>query len=230
MEVRMVPTLTTVFFQFLPELQYDSWVTIGHAPEDGTAQQSLTIANSPNQNWVAAFEAGGDIVIDDIFGGLWSIFNDGNDQGLAGADNKVLLAQLTTDGTITAQLAVQYFPDYVDGVGADGLQDTREYVNLSTTCGPNSPCGYDDATANTDDGSCVTLDTTGCVPVFMDGYSYSVVEIGDQCWFAENLRTTVYRNGDAIPASLTDGDWSSTTSGATCGVWRGQQLMQQLQS
>ncbi len=51
-------------------------------------------------------------------------------------------------------------------------------------------------------------------PTF-DGYSYAAVFIGDQCWFAENLRTTVYRNGDAIPASLTDGDWSSTTSGAT---------------
>ncbi len=51
-------------------------------------------------------------------------------------------------------------------------------------------------------------------PTF-DGYSYGAVLIGDQCWFAENLRTTVYHNGDAIPASLTVGDWSSTTSGAT---------------
>ena len=69
------------------------------------------------------------------------------------------------------------------------------------------------ASANTDDGSCATLPCSDDVE--MDGYSYSVVEIGDQCWFAENLRTTAYRNGDAIPAGLTDGDWSSTTSGAT---------------
>ncbi len=72
-----------------------------------------------------------------------------------------------------------------------------------------------DVAANTDDGSCVTLDTTGCAPVSMGGHTYSVVEIGDQCWFAENLRTTVYGNGDAIPTSLTDGEWGSTTSGAT---------------
>ena len=39
--------------------------------------------------------------------------------------------------------------------------------------------------------------------------------VGDQCWFAENLRTTTYLNGDVIPAGLTDGDWTSTTSGAT---------------
>ena len=51
-------------------------------------------------------------------------------------------------------------------------------------------------------------------PTF-DGYSYAAVFIGDQCWFAENLRTTTYLNGDVIPAGLTDGDWSSTTSGAT---------------
>ena len=30
------------------------------------------------------------------------------------------------------------------------------------------------------------------------GYDYELVEIGDQCWFAENLRTTSYRNGEVI--------------------------------
>ncbi len=72
-----------------------------------------------------------------------------------------------------------------------------------------------DATATTDDGSCVTLIDPNCVDVTMDGHTYSVVQIGDQCWFAENLRTTTYRNGDVIPAGLTDGEWTSTTSGAT---------------
>ena len=31
-----------------------------------------------------------------------------------------------------------------------------------------------------------------------DGYNYPVVQIGDQVWMAENLKTTRYRNGDAI--------------------------------
>ncbi len=48
----------------------------------------------------------------------------------------------------------------------------------------------------------------------MDGYSYSVVEIGDQCWFAENLRTENYTNGDAIPTGLSGSDWSATQNGA----------------
>jgi len=52
------------------------------------------------------------------------------------------------------------------------------------------------------------------LPWEFQGYEYSTVEIGDQCWFAENLRTEHYTNGDSIPANLSDGEWSSTTSGA----------------
>ncbi len=52
-------------------------------------------------------------------------------------------------------------------------------------------------------------------PIAMDGYSYSTILIGTNAGLRENLRTTVYENGDAIPASLTDGEWGSTTSGAT---------------
>ena len=51
-------------------------------------------------------------------------------------------------------------------------------------------------------------------PVSYQGYDYVTVLIGDQCWFAENLRSENYENGDAIPANLSDGEWSSTTSGA----------------
>jgi uncharacterized protein (TIGR02145 family) len=52
-------------------------------------------------------------------------------------------------------------------------------------------------------------------PVSYQGYNYATVLIGDQCWFAENLRSENYENGDAIPSDLTTSDWSSTTSGAT---------------
>jgi uncharacterized protein (TIGR02145 family) len=52
-------------------------------------------------------------------------------------------------------------------------------------------------------------------PVSYQGYDYATVLIGEQCWFAENLRSENYENGDAIPAGLSNGEWSSTTSGAT---------------
>ena len=61
-----------------------------------------------------------------------------------------------------------------------------------------------------------------CAPFFGDcgdsvsyqGYDYATVLIGDQCWFAENLRNEYYENGDAIPSNLSDSDWDNTTSGA----------------
>ena len=51
-------------------------------------------------------------------------------------------------------------------------------------------------------------------PLEYQGYDYETVQIGEQCWFAENLRAENYRNGDAIPANLSDGEWSSTSTGA----------------
>ena len=51
-------------------------------------------------------------------------------------------------------------------------------------------------------------------PIEYNGYEYRTVRIGDQCWFAENLRTEEYNNGDMIPANLSDSEWGSTPSGA----------------
>ena len=71
------------------------------------------------------------------------------------------------------------------------------------------------ASANTDDGSCATLAST-CDSPSMDGYDYAVVEIGDQCWFAENLRTTVYADGSAIPEETDGTAWAGLSAGARC--------------
>ena len=53
-----------------------------------------------------------------------------------------------------------------------------------------------------------------CEPAVFDGYEYETVAVGCQCWFAENLRTTIYNNGDSIPSDLDAATWSSTTEGA----------------
>ena len=51
--------------------------------------------------------------------------------------------------------------------------------------------------------------------VFYHGYTYSLVAIGNQCWFAENLRNTLYSNGDSIPRDLSEDDWEATFYGAS---------------
>ena len=52
-------------------------------------------------------------------------------------------------------------------------------------------------------------------PVSYQGYDYATVLIGDQCWFAENLRNELYLNGDSIPSNLNNSEWESATSGAS---------------
>jgi uncharacterized protein (TIGR02145 family) len=109
----------------------------------------------------------------------------------------MLLAGILMPTTSFAQSNTLFNPDY-NGDGFIGVDDILGALSFYDTAweGPVSPswsCGE---------------------AITYAGVGYSTVQIGDQCWFAENLRTTTYLNGDAIPQNLSDGDWSSTTSGA----------------
>ena len=85
-----------------------------------------------------------------------------------------------------------YDPDY-DGDGVIDIGDLTHLLALFGNCEEAPVCSSPD----------------------MDGYAYSVVQIGDQCWFAENLRTTLYADGTEIPSGLTDSEWESANFGAT---------------
>ncbi|MEC8399732.1 MAG: FISUMP domain-containing protein, partial [Bacteroidota bacterium] len=85
-----------------------------------------------------------------------------------------------------------------DAVVDDGSCD----FNSCAGCTDPTALNYDPS-ATLDDGSC-ELDpaatTADCVSdVDFDNYSYPVVAIGGQCWFAENLRSTVFQDGTLIP-------------------------------
>lgn len=54
----------------------------------------------------------------------------------------------------------------------------------------------------------------GYSEVDYNGYSYSTTPINGECWFAENLRTDAYTNGDPISTGLSQAAWLATTSGA----------------
>ena len=46
----------------------------------------------------------------------------------------------------------------------------------------------------------------GEISVNYHGYDYDLVEIGDQCWFREDLKTNKYKNGESIYANLLSGE------------------------
>ena len=54
------------------------------------------------------------------------------------------------------------------------------------------------------------------VPLEYQGYDYETVQIGEQCWFAENLRAENYLNGDVIPMVTENEEWLGTMQGARC--------------
>jgi uncharacterized protein (TIGR02145 family) len=122
-------------------------------------------------------------------------------------------ATANTDDGSCATLVIEGCTDpaYLEYDAAANTDDGSCATSVVGGCTDATDLNYDPA-ANTDDGSCASY---SCSSVEFNGHTYSVVEIGDQCWFAENLRTTIYANGDVIPAGLTDGEWTLTTSGAT---------------
>jgi uncharacterized protein (TIGR02145 family) len=76
-----------------------------------------------------------------------------------------------------------------------------------------------DPVANLDDGSCHTL--LNCLDGDVNTYNgddYEIVTIGNQCWFAENLRTAYYRNGHPIDHVMDQSEWNDCQNDST-GAW-----------
>jgi uncharacterized protein (TIGR02145 family) len=50
----------------------------------------------------------------------------------------------------------------------------------------------------------------------IDGNTYKTIQIGNQEWMAENLKTTKYSNGVSIPNITDDNEWRNSKTGAYC--------------
>ena len=95
----------------------------------------------------------------------------------------------------SVQLCVVANPSDTDFDGCVSMTDLLDLLTVFGTCNeiPSWLCGD---------------------PLEYQGYDYGAVQIGEQCWFAENPEMNFYLNGDAVAANLNESDWSEATYGA----------------
>ena len=139
-----------LFFSSFPDLATDSWLTIGIDQAPAAGEGSISTAVAAGDTWGADFEAGGNLEINSFFGGSWFALNNVTN-GFAGADNRVLVAQLTTDGNVTGSLYTQIFP------GGDSSQELLLNLTFGATgcgCTDDTACNYDATASYDDNDSC----------------------------------------------------------------------------
>ena len=184
--------INPLFFTVVPALNYDSWLTIGIDGVAAAGESAISVVQAPEDNWISTFNGGGDLELDSFFGGSWFALITANN-GFAGDDQRVLVAQLTTDGDVSGQLYVQVFPN--------GDQSLDSYLTLSfggNECGcmDETACNYSEV-ATYDDGSCA-------YPAF--GYDCDGECVGDEdgdgvCDDLEIFGCTVEGNCNYDPAA-----------------------------
>jgi hypothetical protein len=152
--------INPAFFGVAPELQYDSWFTIGY--ENQTNNQLLTVGLTAP---LVGFEAGGNLVVNDPVGGSWFVTPNISPQALP-VGGRVLVAQLTTNGDIDVTLNLQYRNPLQVSFNLQGLTLSIPYGVPGCT----DPLAQNyDPQATLDDGSC-----TYPAPSFT-GLSYELV-------------------------------------------------------
>ena len=147
--------INSLLFGVYPDLAFDSWVTIGleGSPDASAGEAAVSTVQSTTNPWVTNFDLGGglpggNITIDDAIGGAWYALN-GDANGVAGDELKVLLGQFTTDGDLSGQLYCQVF---INGEGANEYRETF-FIGGAPGCTDETACNFD-AAATGDDGSC----------------------------------------------------------------------------
>ncbi|MFB1020504.1 MAG: T9SS type A sorting domain-containing protein [Flavobacteriales bacterium] len=140
--------INTAFFTAFPDLEYDSWFTIG--VEDSSIDMDILSLADPTYDAFAAFEAGENVYSDTPVGNGWATLYPGlgaENPGFAGEDLRVLIGQITTAGTLSGSIYVQIFPW---GVQDPDLRLLLPILYTPTQCMDENACNYD-ASAWTND-------------------------------------------------------------------------------
>lgn len=167
------------FAAFVPAIAADSWLTVGAAcnTDPGAAEVQAATIDPPNLAPFFNTNNGPSLIMND--GAVFTLFTSASGFG-SGPNNRVVLAQLTTDGEISYELNFQVFVGnsqenevrYVASPACPGDNPLIEVdgsalglvfpapVNDIPGCTDVTACNYDD-TATIDDGSCLVFDECG---------------------------------------------------------------------
>ena len=133
--------INTAFFTAFPNLEYDSWLTIG--VEDSSIDMDILSLADPTYDAFAAFEAGENVYSDTPVGNGWATLYPGlgiENPGFAGEDLRLLIGQITTAGTLSGSIYVQIFPW---GVQDPDLRLLLPILYAPTQCMDENACNYD---------------------------------------------------------------------------------------
>lgn len=107
---------------------------------------------------------------------------------------------------------------------ASDIGNFNSYSQAPLSCGSShtlyvwayNACGYSSVATFTTSTSACPFTCGSSTMEDYDGNTYNTVLIGTQCWMKENLRTTSYQNGTAIPNVANGPTWTGLTTGAWC--------------
>lgn len=228
-------TFNSVLFAGFPDLEFDSFVTIGmDSPANSTnGEAPVNAVADPSNNWINAFEPGqgapgANINISSLTGGSWfPLFPDAN--GFAGDDLFVLIGQFTTDGEISGTVGVATF---IQGSQSNQVIESFSFSSIPDAvfgCTVNTATNFNPF-ATQDDGSCVfvcddpavqisvsaiEVDPPSCTG-FADG-GFQVHVTGGQGGLTFGLDEV--ENATGIFGGMSAGNWSVTiTDGVGCSI------------
>jgi hypothetical protein len=205
-----------LFFGAFPDLEYDSWFTIGAEPGD---DDGLNSAFDAALTSLDDFNSGGDFVVNTFIGGSIFVVPGANSQGVPVA-GRVLLGQFTTSGQVNALVNVQVRDQAAVSHYAEGMSLTFPSCTDIDDCGicggDNSTCsGCTDPNADNydpealfDDGSCVIM---GCTNPNAENYNPDATDDDGSCLAAG----CTYPSADNYDAGNTSDDGSCVFSGCT---------------
>ncbi len=202
-------------WDFFPSNEFDSYVTIGIETPANSAQGEgdISILESSTSPWTASFEPedgtwSNGFTLEDITGGSWFVLPNFNN-GIAGDDQRILIAQITTDGVLSGNLHAQVFLD------GDNLNGTI-YIDLpipSAGCLDSLACNFDPE-ATLEDGSCTfALPGLDCDGACLEDFD------GDGICDGNEIQGCTYPAACNFNADATDEDGSCTFAapGLDCG-------------